>query len=165
MPVNLNGERVKRRNSTIFVQLPRRAWRPCGTCSCPHCKGGAGFWDTLAIANAPPKDGNDTTWLVHMPENHPYHDRTSDGRFYTEERAVMTEQEAFAEGARHGHANGRGRAGLYVTGEECFAAEAAAGDQHFVNKALADAWFSGYGYGYRLAAEGSPLDPAFAVAA
>lgn len=49
---------------TIFVRLPRELWRSCGSCDCPRCRGGEGFWDTLAV----PTDGRGHTYTVHHPE-------------------------------------------------------------------------------------------------
>lgn len=74
-----NGAPITRRGNTIFIPLPRAAWRPCpgGTCTCPHCKAtGAteAFWDTLAIAEDPKAvkgHFNDYAWSVHYPELHP----------------------------------------------------------------------------------------------
>jgi hypothetical protein len=74
----MNGLRVDRseNGSTIFVPLPRLAWRSCGPCDCPHCNGRDGFWDTVAIAATPARKGaSDTTWTVHRPGGHPFHDR------------------------------------------------------------------------------------------
>jgi hypothetical protein len=64
----LNGIRIEfsADKSTMFVPLPRSAWSPTklGPCSCKHCGGTEGFWDTLAISVANPH----TTWTVHRPE-------------------------------------------------------------------------------------------------
>ncbi len=69
----LNGMRViKRTKDVIFVRLPITLQRECGTCTCQHCKRAArviGHWDTLAIPVQPSlMRGQDTTWIVHMPE-------------------------------------------------------------------------------------------------
>lgn len=68
LPV-LNGKQ----GENTFVALPRELWRAAGRCDCSHCKGGMGFWDTLAI---PPDDKTDRngidrnsgTYTVHYPE-------------------------------------------------------------------------------------------------
>ena len=90
--------------TTIFVQLPRQLWRESGPCQCPNCKdpvtgnGRPAFWDTLAIKAQPKRengvDQREPTWMVHMPEDHPYHDREPDHvvgagfRFYTDPSTV-----------------------------------------------------------------------------
>lgn len=66
MAVNLNGAKVfypDKKEHGIFVALPKEAWQSAGRCNCPVCKGGEGFWDTLAI---PPK-GKGTAYTVHYP--------------------------------------------------------------------------------------------------
>ena len=71
---------------TIFVRLPRSAWEVSGICHCDNCKGRIGFWDTMAIATKPPTGHRaDVTWLVHMPEGHPFHDNVDykAGTFFT----------------------------------------------------------------------------------
>ena len=45
-----------------FIRLPCEIWQSAGACSCPHCKGEIGFWDTLAI----PDRG--TAYVVHFPD-------------------------------------------------------------------------------------------------
>jgi hypothetical protein len=72
-PPNVNGldYYVSRTEGAIYVPLPRAAWRSAGRCDCKVCKGGEGFWDTLAIpAPCEPGPGTDPahTWTVHMPE-------------------------------------------------------------------------------------------------
>lgn len=63
----LNGATVRRREETIFILLPREAWRSCGKCDCTHCQGREGMWDTLAVSHNGPKSGNDHAWTVHNP--------------------------------------------------------------------------------------------------
>jgi hypothetical protein len=76
MNTNLNGSIIKRSadGSTIFVKLPRTAWREIdGGCSCDFCKkvpGRKAYWDTLAISKEP-TGGLETAWTVHQPEGHP----------------------------------------------------------------------------------------------
>lgn len=71
-----NGLPVLRRNDdTIFIPLPRSAWKELSDgCCCQYCSVDRvmrpGFWDTLAIATTPRKDRADTTWVVHYPELH-----------------------------------------------------------------------------------------------
>lgn len=64
----------------------------------------------------------------------------------------------FAQGARCGHLEGKGRAGSYVTGEEEFLSYEAA-SVNVPNEAYRYliAWAKGYQYGYHLAVEGSKL--------
>jgi len=73
---NLNGlpYYVTKDSGAIYIPLPREAWRSAGRCDCPYCKGGEGFWDTLAIP-PPPAPGARAervdfghTWTVHFPE-------------------------------------------------------------------------------------------------
>lgn len=63
----------------------------------------------------------------------------------------------FAQGARCGHLEGKGRAGSYVLDEEYPLAEEAAINNVHTPGANRDAWARGYRIGYRLAAEGKPL--------
>lgn len=74
---NFNGLPVTRysskssTNETIFIPLPREAWREIeGGCACEYCKvdgkSGQAYWDTLAVSAKPSK--NDRTWTVHYPE-------------------------------------------------------------------------------------------------
>lgn len=63
----LNGLRVftpedDQDAGTRYVPLPRELWASAGKCMCEVCKGGEGFWDTLAVAH------NGFTWTVHMPQ-------------------------------------------------------------------------------------------------
>jgi hypothetical protein len=58
---------VYRYGDTIFLPLPPELWRSCGPCACPDCKGGEGFWDTIAIAKNPDPKKPDFTWTVHCP--------------------------------------------------------------------------------------------------
>jgi hypothetical protein len=73
-PPNLNGLRVERRGTAIFVSLPKELHRDFAP---PHCKCGhercTNAWDALAIATErPAKDEHaDTTWMVHHPEAQP----------------------------------------------------------------------------------------------
>lgn len=69
----------------------------------------------------------------------------------------MTNEECFAQGARCGHIEGQGRAGSYVMEEEVELSWQAAENQS-LNKPQTMHWAHGYQYGYRLAAEGAPLD-------
>lgn len=64
--VKLNGARVTRRGSTIFISLPKALWRSAGVCNCPVCEGGEGFWDTLAVGDH--YKAGDYAWVVHHPE-------------------------------------------------------------------------------------------------
>ena len=53
---------------TGSVALARDLWIPIGgsrICSCPYCKGGLAFYDTLRFS--PEKS---TTWMVHWPALH-----------------------------------------------------------------------------------------------
>jgi len=65
----LQGMRVFVVGGHQFIRLPRELWRSAGKCSCQYCKGGEGFWDTLAITGEG-KAGphGPTTYTVHMPE-------------------------------------------------------------------------------------------------
>jgi hypothetical protein len=65
--------------------------------------------------------------------------------------------EEFAQGARCGHLEGKGRAGQYVIGEEIRLAEEAT-DAQGLPRAAAREWCAGYTHGYRRAAEGSELE-------
>ena len=75
--------------------------------------------------------------------------------------ACATVHDAFSSGVRCGHVDGWGRAGSYVTGEESILADEAFANgweyQSTSESHLRDAWINGYVYGYRLAAEGTPL--------
>lgn len=68
MIINLNGASVQRRNDTIYITLPKEAWRSLGTCHCPHCQGREGFWDAVAVSKDVPKESGDYAWTVHRPE-------------------------------------------------------------------------------------------------
>lgn len=61
----LNGVRVTRVNRSIFIPLPQPLWRSCGPCHCAYCKGGEGWWDTLAVSTNP---ADHHTWTIHAPE-------------------------------------------------------------------------------------------------
>jgi hypothetical protein len=69
--------------------------------------------------------------------------------------------DAYAQGARCGHIEGKGRAGAYVLGEEIDLAWEAAGNQG-LNPTLSNAWSQGYEHGYRRAADGLELEPEYA---
>lgn len=66
---SLNGAAtfLSKDGSTAFVRLPRELWRSAGICHCPHCKGGEGFWDTLAVSTKLVDGRNTTAWTVHYP--------------------------------------------------------------------------------------------------
>lgn len=70
----------------------------------------------------------------------------------------MDRTQTFAQGARCGHVEGKGRAGQYLTGEEIEASWDAAVEQKLPPVQSAD-WERGYRHGYLLAAEGSDLEP------
>lgn len=70
----------------------------------------------------------------------------------------MNSDQAFAQGARCGHIEGKDRAGSYVIGEEFEASEIATQAQCLPTGALDSAWAAGYRHGYTLACEGRPLD-------
>jgi hypothetical protein len=63
----------------------------------------------------------------------------------------------YAQGARCGHLEGKGRAGSYVTGEEHNLAWDASHAQGFSDVHETEAWARGYYCGYRLAASGEEL--------
>lgn len=70
----------------------------------------------------------------------------------------MTRKEACEhQGARCGHIDGKARVGSYVLGEEmgveldCF--------QEWLTREERQAWTWGYQRGYRVGADGEPLDP------
>ena len=65
MTVNLNGadtQKPQAQGHAVLVRLPKELWRSAGRCDCPTCKGGEGFWDSLAV----PTDGG-PCWTVHCP--------------------------------------------------------------------------------------------------
>lgn len=63
--------KITRRDDSIFIPLPRVLWRSFGPCSCQHCNGAEGFWDTLALSKKPRTDNaSDYTTTVHYPELH-----------------------------------------------------------------------------------------------
>jgi len=68
----------------------------------------------------------------------------------------MNANEAFAQGARCGHIEGRGRAGQYIIGEEIELSYEAACNQGLIGS-LTVQWARGYRMGYKLAVEGSEL--------
>ena len=63
----------------------------------------------------------------------------------------------YAQGARCGHIEGKGRAGQYVIGEEIELSYVAAMNQKLPNATAVSDWAAGYRYGYKRAAEGSAL--------
>jgi hypothetical protein len=66
--LKLNGmEVIARTKTAIFVRLPKELQTSAGECSCIHCKGQEGFWDTLGIPLAKSGHFRDATWVVHMP--------------------------------------------------------------------------------------------------
>lgn len=76
----------------------------------------------------------------------------------------MNQEQAFAQGARCGHIEGKGRAGQYVVGEEIELAWDATVNQGFKSDMIglvSQAWEQGYQHGYRRAAEGSELEPQY----
>lgn len=73
-------------------------------------------------------------------------------------RELTSVSDAFAQGARCGHLEGRGRAGSYVLGEEVPLSWDAADAQELESEPLVHLWAQGYRHGYRLAAEGSELE-------
>ena len=66
--MNMNAIRIDRYEDTIFIPLPKEAWRSCGDCNCDRCRGGEGYWDTIAVSAK--KKGYRYTWMVHRPELH-----------------------------------------------------------------------------------------------
>lgn len=71
------------------------------------------------------------------------------------------EWECYTQGARCGHIEGRGRAGMYVIGEEESLSYEAAANQKLETSSQTDEWARGYRYGYKRAAEGSELEKEF----
>lgn len=80
-PDSFNGVRVERIGLTVFIPMPRKAWRKiAGGCCCPWCspdgKPRDAYWDTIALRQEQPTvDGKptyagDTTWEVHSPKSH-----------------------------------------------------------------------------------------------
>lgn len=69
----------------------------------------------------------------------------------------MSDDECFAQGARCGHLDGKGRAGCYILGEEALLAAEAAKAQG-LSEGKAWHWSLGYQYGYLKAASGEELD-------
>ncbi len=76
---------------------------------------------------------------------------------------MMTLREAFSQGARCGHLEGRSRVGAYVRGEEHELSWEAAENQNLPSVALTVSWGDGYRYGYLLGASGDPLPPEHAL--
>ena len=70
---------------------------------------------------------------------------------------VTTIEEAFAQGARCGHLEGKDRVGVYVLDEEVLASEGIADDQGLPSEEMRLAWRGGYQLGYKLAACGEAL--------
>lgn len=70
--MKLNGIRIKRVNSTIFIPLPRELWVETDGCCCRYCSATGktsekAYWDTLAVSTDP---NYKHTWTVHYPELH-----------------------------------------------------------------------------------------------
>jgi hypothetical protein len=67
--------------------------------------------------------------------------------------------QAFAQGARFGHLEGKDYAGAYVIGEEIELSYEAASNQALQSQGsvIPQWWASGYRFGYRLALEGEEL--------
>lgn len=70
----------------------------------------------------------------------------------------MTSDQAFAQGARCGHLEGKDRVGQYVSGEEFDLSRIATEVQGLPTGALYDAWAAGYRHGYTRAASGEALE-------
>ena len=70
----------------------------------------------------------------------------------------MNSDQLFAQGARCGHVEGKGRAGAYVLHEEFEACEMAVEAQSLASVQAENAWGAGYRHGYVLGAEGSALE-------
>jgi hypothetical protein len=68
----------------------------------------------------------------------------------------MNNTREYAQGARCGHIEGKGRAGQYCVGEEFDPGYDAAVASGFAGEKRLD-WFAGYRFGYKRAAEGSAL--------
>ena len=72
----LNGAPITRYKNTIFVALPRSAWRVIdGGCSCRYCSDtgrapGTAYWDTLVVPATPTKNARDYATTCHYPELH-----------------------------------------------------------------------------------------------
>ncbi len=93
--VDYGNADTKKGITTIFVPLPRAAWLPLDRCNCANCDGRPAWWDTLAIQRTPDGPGigqTSTTWLVHRPEGHPFHDQERNAsfgvHFYTKPESV-----------------------------------------------------------------------------
>lgn len=69
----------------------------------------------------------------------------------------MTDTEAYAQGARCGHIEGKNRVGQYVLDEEYLPSWEAAENQGLHSSVTVEVWARGYRFGYKLAAEGNPL--------
>ncbi len=74
------------------------------------------------------------------------------------EVTTMDTTQAFAQGARCGHLEGKGRAGSYCLGEEVELSWEASEAQDLDHEPTTAAWARGYRHGYRRAAEGSELE-------
>ena len=70
----------------------------------------------------------------------------------------MTTDQAFAQGARCGHLEGKDRVGVYVHGEEFEASEIATQAQNLPTSQLDNMWSAGYRHGYCKAAQGEALE-------
>ncbi len=74
----------------------------------------------------------------------------------------MTTDQTFAQGARCGHIEGKGRVGQYVSGEESELSWAAA-DENTTSYRAANQWAAGYRHGYVRGASGDPLEAELAL--
>lgn len=70
----------------------------------------------------------------------------------------MTSDQAFCQGARCGHLEGKDRVGVYTSNEEFEAADIATKAQNLPTSVLDNQWAAGYRHGYMRAAEGSALE-------
>lgn len=75
-----------------------------------------------------------------------------------EEQRLADSDALFAQGARCGHLEGKGRAGMYVLQEEYDLAHEAARNQNLASFTATNQWEAGYRHGYCKAAEGSELE-------
>jgi len=74
-----------------------------------------------------------------------------------EAKHAVAATESFSQGARCGHIEGRGRAGLYCIGEEELLSFDAADAQGLPGRDAAE-WAAGYRHGYKSAAQGLALE-------
>ncbi len=75
----------------------------------------------------------------------------------------MNSDELFAQGARCGHVEGKGRVGAYVLHEEFEACDVAVKAQGLASVQAESAWGAGYRHGYLLGAEGCALEKGLAA--